>query len=358
MSVYIDKASLYRRIQNVRNQLRITHQDYPLDSLQLCSKVLEKKIGYAPFKAPALRGMAAIDKSNHKNDVILLNSARTKIEQNFDCAHEIIHTIAHRNLPGITSFNCFETVGKKQDPFIEWQANEGAAELLVPYKHFIPIYVNLSRKYARNFNKTPPEKELSTMYNVTEAVISHRINALNYEIYQYLEHGDINNIEILSQAKQQQRGWNKRHEKFYCTNCLSLINVMFDFCPICGQKLEKEGMLIYKYILRGAGYMKYDGIDVNKDGRAIECPNCKNEEHFDNAEHCIICGQYLVNYCTESINCSHEKKPLPGNARYCPYCGAKTTFFQNGYLESWDEKDSDESFNEPFVSISEDDIPF
>ena len=127
MSSYIDKNSLYKKVQYIRNHLKITYLDYPLDSLKLCSEVLGKKMGYAPFKAPALRGIAAIDKNDYQNDVILLNSARTKIEQNFDCAHEIIHTIAHRNLPGITSFSCFETVGKKQDPFIEWQANEGAA---------------------------------------------------------------------------------------------------------------------------------------------------------------------------------------------------------------------------------------
>lgn len=29
--------------------------------------------------------------------------------------------------------------------------------------------------------------------------------------------------------------------------------------------------------------------------------------------------------------------PLPGNARYCPFCGAESTFFQKGILPHWNE---------------------
>ncbi len=116
---YMDKANLYKWIQNVRDQLNITERDYPLNSSNLCTNLLGKKFAYVDFKTSALRGMAAIDKNNPQNDVILLNSSRTKIEQNFDCAHEIIHTLKHRSLPGVTSFNCFETIKQKQDSFLE-----------------------------------------------------------------------------------------------------------------------------------------------------------------------------------------------------------------------------------------------
>ena len=49
-----------------------------------------------PFKTHALRGMAAIG-DKPQPDVILLNSARTPQEQNFDCGHETIHLALHRH---------------------------------------------------------------------------------------------------------------------------------------------------------------------------------------------------------------------------------------------------------------------
>ncbi|MCI7300438.1 MAG: ImmA/IrrE family metallo-endopeptidase [Clostridiales Family XIII bacterium] len=360
MSSYIDKNSLYKKVQYIRNHLKITYLDYPLDSLKLCSEVLGKKMGYAPFKAPALRGIAAIDKNDYQNDVILLNSARTKIEQNFDCAHEIIHTIAHRNLPGITSFSCFETVGKKQDPFIEWQANEGAAELLVPYRIFIPLYLEMSRKYARDFSNTPPEKPLARRFRVTEGVIHNRIESLNYEIYQYVQYGDINNIEILSQRKQKERGWDKRHDKLYCKNCLSPIEKASNYCPICGTKFPKDGLHRIGYIFKGAGFMKYDGIKLNEHNRPLECPCCKNEEIHENANYCMICGKWLLNQC-ENEDCPEFDKPLPGNARYCSTCGSTTTYSNLGYLESWDGKtikNHDDDIPPGFRAVEDDDIPF
>nr|DAF98360.1 MAG TPA: IrrE protein [Siphoviridae sp. ctnNB1] len=334
MSAYIDKESLYKRVQNIRNQLKITFNDYPIDSQYLCRESLGKKIGYAPFKTPALRGIASLDKSNPKNDVILLNKFRSKVEQNFDCAHEFIHTVAHRKLQDRTSFSCFETVTKKQDPFIEWQANEGAAELLVPYKDFIPTYITLSQKNARNWYGTPPLKELSERYNVTETVIQNRISSLNYEIYQYMEHGDINRIEILSQNKQTQIGWNRSHEQHYCLSCLAPVNVIYNYCPVCGTKIETEGLISPNYVLKGAGYMKYPGVKLNESLRPYECPNCRNEEIENDSEYCAICGSYILNTCTnQPVNCGHAFDPLPGNARYCPYCGAETTYLQNDFIE-------------------------
>ena len=333
MTVYITKASLYQRVQNVRKQLNITLLDYPINSISLFTETMGRKLGYAPFKKSALRGVASIDKENPVRDVILLNASRTKLEQNFDCAHEIIHTIAHRNLPGVSSFNCFETVSEKQDPFIEWQANEGAAELLVPYKDFIPTYIELSRKNARSWYGTPPLKELTERYNVTETVIQNRISSLNYEIYQYMEHGDINRIEILSQNKQKQIGWNKRHEQHYCLSCLAPISMMYNYCPTCGTKIETEGLISHNYVLKGAGYMKYPGVELNESLRPYECPNCKNEEIENDSEYCAICGSYILNTCTnQPINCEYALSPLPGNARYCPYCGSETTYLQHGFV--------------------------
>lgn len=159
---------------------------------------------------------------------------------------------------------------------------------------------------------------------------------MNYEIYQYLQHGKLNEIELLSQTKQKQFGWNKRHEKLYCVKCLSPIDTNHDFCEICGRKLEKQGLKCFGYMLKGAGYMIYDGIKLNLNGQALECPNCKSETTIKDSEYCITCGNSIINFCS-NYGCSHERVPLPGNARYCPYCGEQTVFFTLGYLKKWDD---------------------
>lgn len=68
----------------------------------------------------------------------MLNARHSVEELNFDCGHELIHLTKHRGL-GLSSFHCFDTLKPKQDPFIEWEANEGAAELTVPYRSFLPL---------------------------------------------------------------------------------------------------------------------------------------------------------------------------------------------------------------------------
>ena len=92
--------------------------------------------------------------------------------------------------------------------------------------------------------------------------------------------------------------------------------------------------------------MKYSGILVDENSKAYTCPQCENEEIFTNGDHCMICGFNLINKCIGdaqyddfgSLNgfvggCGEL---LPGNARYCPYCGGHSSFFANGVLTRWE----------------------
>ena len=331
---FLNKSELYLMIDLLRKYLGLSSNYLPLNSISLayaaCQDLVIEEID---FKTTLICGIL------YKGDdttSIALNSNRSKIMQNFDCCHELIHYFCH----DIKECQCICTeAGTSIRPItqissFEWQANEGAAELLVPYKDFIPTYIELSRKNARSWYGTPPLKELSERYNVTETVIQNRISSLNYEIYQYMEHGDIDQIEILSQNKQKQKGWNKSHERHYCLSCLAPISMMYNYCPVCGTKIETEGLNAFNYILIGAGYMKYPGVELNESLRPCECPNCRNEEIENDSEYCAICGSYILNTCTNQlISCEHAFDPLPGNARYCPYCGAETTYLQNGFIE-------------------------
>ena len=202
MAIYLTKEKLYNEIHEYKRGLGLNATDIGFDMIELCVKdgVLLQKL---PFKTKALRGMASIG-STPKNDVILLNTDRSKREQNFDCGHEFVHLCIHRNLNQKT-FNCIDTIYARQDVFIEWQANEGAAEMIVPMKIFLPF---VKKNYSGDgyyANIIYLKEQAANMFNVTEKVIECRLENLKYEIHQYLNGVPLNDIEILSLSQQKRK---------------------------------------------------------------------------------------------------------------------------------------------------------
>lgn len=79
------------------------------------------------------------------------------------------------------------------------------------------------------------------------------------------------------------------------------------------------------------------------DSNGIICVNCGFTEHLNEAEYCQNCGIELRNFCPDDeceANNVHdiEYSSLPNNAKYCPYCGSKTTYFE--YLSKNDHNDN------------------
>lgn len=192
------KKQLYADIIRMKKFLGYMPRQYGIDIVSNWPYGI--RMDTVPFKTKGLRGMAIVGEAPDP-DIILLNAARTIMEQNFDCVHEMVHLFKHRKLDKKT-FNCFDKVAATQDPFLEWQANEGAAEFLVPYSIFIPlakefldfsftkINIDAFKTYASNIFKVPP------------AVIKYRLDSLKYEMYQYYAGIDIKNIKILSMHQQ------------------------------------------------------------------------------------------------------------------------------------------------------------
>ena len=92
--------------------------------------------------------------------------------------------------------------------------------------------------------------------------------------------------------------------------------------------------------------MQYPGVATDEGRRALECPVCKNTDLYNEGSYCIICGTEIKNLCRAAKDSSDEEPdaagctnvtPLPGNARFCPICGNKTTFYYKGYLRPWKE---------------------
>lgn len=62
------------------------------------------------------------------------------------------------------------------------------------------------------------------------------------------------------------------------------------------------------------------------------CPNCGFADHLSDANFCQNCGIELLNFCTNP-DCETNQMPsadyqaIPSDAKYCPYCGSKSTYF-------------------------------
>lgn len=155
------------------------------------------------FRTKGLRGMVSLPTDNNPS-IILLNKNRNDAEQNYDCAHEFMH-IVFDNTKQKSIYHCYDTVQDYQNKFLEWRANEGAAELLVPYKVLLPML----KEYVKN-NPTLHEfnnykRDLAKTFFVPERVIHYRIENLKFEINQFLNGTPLNEIEIMSFAEQRNK---------------------------------------------------------------------------------------------------------------------------------------------------------
>lgn len=193
--MWSEKQKLYAYIDLYRELLGISF-DRPIKIVDILSSKAQFDIEYCDFRTPGLCGVAMVGR---QTDTIILNSNRTPNEQNFDCGHEFVHLIIHRDIRD--NFNCFTKARPTQDTFQEWQANEGAAQLLVPYQDFIPRFLRLFESKTLNI-----PYELAEYYHVTPQVINIRLANLSYEIDQYREGVCLDCLELLSRKQRTRRG--------------------------------------------------------------------------------------------------------------------------------------------------------
>ena len=119
---------------------------------------------------------------------------------------------------------------------------------------------------------------------------------------------------------------NNRH---FCKDCrCNFVLESPHYCPNCGNnKITKT------HIKYGDEFeMKYAGIQVDQQGKALICPRCNNEELNTSGQFCKICGTNVINECAivynnrgfiEEDSCGNR---LDGNAEYCSHCGNPSTF--------------------------------
>lgn len=195
-----DKATLYKLV-NYAKQIHFKYQFRTGVYLPEFWKSKGVIVEECPFKTHGLRGMAVpADLYSTQKDIIILNSFRSTKEKNFDCAHESIHITFHWKIHK-SPFSCYDKIIANQDSYLEWQANEGAAEYLVPYKIFIPLAVDkwdlLSTIYPGDMENAFL-KPMSDLFNVPTSVIRIRLISLKAEIEQYINGVPLENLHFYS----------------------------------------------------------------------------------------------------------------------------------------------------------------
>ncbi len=208
----MNKSQLYNSVGEIRNHLIQNGFTYPLNIFDICSQYENLAISSLPFKTRGLRGMAVLARDDNDINCILVNSNISSTEQNFHGIHELMHITFEDNKSGQT-FQCYEKTMPFQDGYKEWLANEGAAELLIPYSDFIPFFCNVYSDFTQS-NEICKQKYgdkdmltvLSSRYGVSDMVVKYRISSLSYEIDQFSKGIPLQNISVLSYTQQKRYG--------------------------------------------------------------------------------------------------------------------------------------------------------
>ena len=154
------RAELYARLDAVRTALGVSPA-LPADPFRL-SALAGCRVGLRAFDGN-VGGMLLYLPDG---PAVILNAARPGESRRFSLAHELVHLWLHPMRPP----------GQPQDSFREWQANEGAAELLIPYRALEPV-VERNRALLRS-----DPARLTTLvarsFEVSETQARYRLRAL------------------------------------------------------------------------------------------------------------------------------------------------------------------------------------
>ena len=199
----LSKAELYQCVDAFRQQVGLDKVYKNIHFVRWCRNSGFARVEEVPFRTRALRGMAYLADNPDESNVILLNKSRSNYEQTFYCAHEMIHIGLHSN-EQIHTFQCFDQ--PCQNDFLEWQANQGGAELTLPYRDFLPlIRANFPAITDPSFYRLF-RFNVADRFRTTESVVQLRFEDMKYEIAQYLNGTPLSRLEFLSARQLQRRG--------------------------------------------------------------------------------------------------------------------------------------------------------
>lgn len=165
--------NLILAVTNIRKKLNIKIQDYPIDIYSVIDEYKYLTIVEEKFESTGLCGFLIRNKEPDAS-IIVINSNLTPCDKNFAICHEIIHYFCH---PIENENKMFSASHKKhiKSPR-EQQANEGAAELLIPAELFVPEFKTAMEFYG-SFNNACVET--AKAYNIAPEVVKYRCKNLD-----------------------------------------------------------------------------------------------------------------------------------------------------------------------------------
>lgn len=198
---FLSKEELYLLIDYIRYSFKI-NIDEVFNVPKFCQDNFSDIINYDfhQFKDTKIGGFL-IKNNIPEKSYITVNASKEPISTVFDLTHEMIHFLLH---PEDRKYYISSSLCDIDN--FEWQANEGAAELLVPYKRFIPNFVKNIKKCNSRTDYIDLLNYLSNKYKVSTAVLEYRISGLKYEINQYENDTPIDKVHFLSRRAQEEQG--------------------------------------------------------------------------------------------------------------------------------------------------------
>ena len=289
------------RLQWFINLFDLKSTDWPLDCTVLIKKMKELQLipfEYGFFELPIIYDALTEYISKHNVYLMQINKNKAKYPYehsrdrrlNFTLAHEIAHILLdHLLIPR-------EAKTKEEKALEELEADECAGKLLLPKQLIVSC----------NYHSL---KSNSEFFIVSETALWKRLN-------------NIKRLDLLNSRRIST-----------CNICGNThFSIFSEFCGICGNPLRNR--------LTGFKRVYYpEHIKLDKYKRVVECPFCKSDGKYAKGDRCTVCGTYIFNYCSNYFkNIDDCTNSNPGNSRFCEMCGKPTYFFEEGFLEPWEEE--------------------
>lgn len=249
---------------------------------------------------------------NGRNYSIAYNDTiTTKQRICFTKLHEIGHIYLNHFKDFSETILSRSNISESQYKILENEANCFARNVLSPI--VLVDYLNLS------------ESNIINAFGITNSAAVTRLKLKHSDLY-WITSDD---YELL--LKHFEPFIYRATHSYHCSNCQTVfVAGNASYCPTCSDRIKK-----IKLHIRSDFDMIYPGYEVNERGQLIQCHWCGNDEIDDKAEYCKICGEYIINKCTNQ-NCG---RTFASNARYCSLCGCDTTFYKQGLLPAWNVDD-------------------
>ncbi|MBE6936381.1 MAG: ImmA/IrrE family metallo-endopeptidase [Ruminococcaceae bacterium] len=179
------RGVLYRRIDAMRRKYGIRGRFDPF----AFAAEHEIPVQYHAFSNPALKGILV--RSGGACGVVL-DPRLSQAEQRLTLTHELVHLELHYGEQG-TAFS--------HHSGMEYQADEGAAELLMPYRDLLPRAAAFRRRYRQD--PVQITGLLAAHYRVDLDTMRRRLESLDYELMCFLRGTPVSEIIPLSRQEKQ-----------------------------------------------------------------------------------------------------------------------------------------------------------